>query len=261
MRLAITNLKGGTGKTTTAVHLAAGLGRRVPSLASPRCSLPRNTGSAGRHCTSTFATILSEHDGRMGNLDRRAGLTRSGFLLEGITLGWNVVGIIILAIAAVAAGSVALAGFGLDSLIEIGASTVVIWELSGSNEQRQRVGMRLIANAFLLLAVYLAVQSTVVIFLGFHAHPSTLGIIWTGATAVVMFLLAAGKARVGGALQNRVLQTEGKVTLVDGLLATAVVLGLALNASLGWWWADPLAAYVLLIYAAKEGSSALRKPA
>jgi len=133
----------------------------------------------------------------MGNLDRRAGLTRSGFLLEGITLGWNVVGIIILAIAAVAAGSVALAGFGLDSLIEIGASTVVIWELSGSNEQRQRVGMRLIANAFLLLAVYLAVQSTVVIFLGFHAHPSKLGIIWTGATAVVMFLLAAGRHESG----------------------------------------------------------------
>jgi divalent metal cation (Fe/Co/Zn/Cd) transporter len=194
------------------------------------------------------------------NLDRRAGLTRSGFVLEGITLGWNVVGIVVLTIAAVTARSVALAGFGLDSLIEIGASTVVIWELAGSNEHRQRVGLRLIGFAFLLLAVYLAVQSTVVLALRFHAHPSTLGIIWTGATAAVMFLLAAGKARVGGALQNPVLQTEGKVTLVDGLLATAVVLGLALNASLGWWWADPLAAYVLLAYAAKEGSTALRKP-
>jgi divalent metal cation (Fe/Co/Zn/Cd) transporter len=190
--------------------------------------------------------------------DRRAGLTRSGFILEGITLGWNVVGIVVLAIAAIAARSVALAGFGLDSLIEIGASTVVIWELRGSNEHRQIVGLRFIGIAFLVLAVYLAVQSTVVLALRFHAHQSTLGIVWTAATALTMFVLAAGKARVGRELQNPVLQTEGKVTLVDGILATSVVLGLSLNAALGWWWADPLAAYVLLAYAAKEGSTALR---
>lgn len=191
-------------------------------------------------------------------MDRQAGLTRAGFVLEGTTLAWNVVGVVVLTIAAITARSVALAGFGLDSLIEIGASTVVIWGLSGSNEHRQRVGLRLIGVAFLLLAVYLSVQSTVVLVLGFHAHHSTLGIVWTGTTAAVMYLLAAGKAHVGGALQHPVLQAEGKVTLVDGLLATAVVLGLALNASLGWWWADPVAAYVLLIYALKEGRTVLR---
>ena len=181
-----------------------------------------------------------------------------GFLLEGITLGWNVIGIVVLAIAAIAARSVALAGFGLDSLIEIGASAVVIWELAGSKGRQPRAGLRLIGFAFLLLAAYLAIQSSVVLVVGFHASASTLGIVWTGMTAAVMFLLASGKARVGAGLHNPVLHVEGRVTLVDGFLATAVLLGLALNASLGWWWADPLAAYVLLIYAAKEGRSSLR---
>jgi len=197
------------------------------------------------------------HDGRE-DYGHRTGLTRLGLLLEGITLGWNVIGIVVLAIAAIAARSVALAGFVFDSLIEIGATAVVIWELAGSNDRQRRPGLRLIGFAFLLLAVYLAIQSTVVLVLGFHASASTLGIVWTSTTAAVMFLLASGKARVGSGLHNPVLRVEGKVTLVDGLLASAVVLGLALNASLGWWWADPLAAYVLLGYAAKEGRSSLR---
>jgi len=84
-------------------------------------------------------------------------------VLEYATLGWNVAGIIVLAIAAVAARSAALAGFGLDSLIEIGASAVVIWELSGTGEDRQRQGLRLIGYAFAALALYLLVQSTLVL--------------------------------------------------------------------------------------------------
>ena len=157
-----------------------------------------------------------------------------------------------LAVAAVAARSVALAGFGVDSLIEIGASTVVIWELSGTGEARQRQALRLIGTAFVLLAMYLLVQSTWVIVAGFHPHHSPLGIAWTAVTAVAMFALAAGKARTGAALDNPVLSTEGRVTLIDGVLATAVLLGLVLNAGLGWWWADPAAAYVLIFYAARE---------
>jgi divalent metal cation (Fe/Co/Zn/Cd) transporter len=173
-------------------------------------------------------------------------------------LVWNVVGVVVLAIAAVRARSVALTGFGLDSLIEIGASMVVIWELSGSGVSRQRPALRLIGAAFLGLAVYLGVQSTLVLAIRFHPRHSTLGIIWTAVTAVVMFCLATGKARLGKRLDNTVLRTEGRVTLVDALLATAVLTGLALNASLGWWWADPLAGYVLLAYGSKEGIAALR---
>jgi len=182
----------------------------------------------------------------------RAVLLRRGFALEYATLAWNVAGIVVLAIAAISARSVALAGFALDSLIEIGASTLVIWELSGAGEERQRRGLRLIGYAFAALAVYLLVQSTVVLASGYHPHHSVPGIIWTAVTAVVMFGLAAGKARTGLALGNPVLATEGRVTLIDGILATAVLAGLVLNAWLGWWWADPAAGYVLVFYAARE---------
>ena len=182
----------------------------------------------------------------------RRGLIRRGFALEWVTLGWNAAGIIVLAFAAVAARSVALAGFGLDSLIEIGASTVVIWELSGTGEDRQRRGLRLIGYAFAALAAYLLVQSTVVLAAGYHPRHSVPGIIWTAVTAAVMFALAAGKARTGVALGNPVLRTEGRVTAIDGILAAAVLLGLVLNAAAGWWWADPAAGYLLVYYAARE---------
>jgi divalent metal cation (Fe/Co/Zn/Cd) transporter len=182
----------------------------------------------------------------------RTVLLRRGFLLEYVTLGWNVVGIVVLAVTAVLARSVALAGFGLDSLIEIGASIVVIWELSDTSAARQRRALRLIGVAFALLAVYLTVQSSLVLATGYHPGHSPAGIVWTAITAAAMFALAAGKARTGAALDNPVLRTEGRVTFVDGLLATAVLLGLILNATLGWWWADPLAGYVLVYYAGRE---------
>jgi hypothetical protein len=79
----------------------------------------------------------------------------------------------------------------------------------------------------------------VVLAIGYHPHHSVTGIIWTAITAAVMFALAAGQARTGQALGNPVLRTEGRVTLIDGILATAVLLGLVLNAALSWWWADP----------------------
>nr|WTB28548.1 cation transporter [Streptomyces sp. NBC_00830] len=182
----------------------------------------------------------------------RTALLRRGFALEYTTLAWNVVGIVVLAVAAISARSVALAGFGLDSLIEIGASTVVIWELSGTGEARQRRALRLIGAGFAALALYLLVQSTWVLAAGYHPHHSPLGIGWTAITAAVMFALAFGKARTGAALDNPVLKTEGRVTLIDGLLAAAVLLGLVLNSAAGLWWADPVAGYVLVYYAIRE---------
>ncbi|HJP79007.1 MAG TPA: hypothetical protein VJ914_32335 [Pseudonocardiaceae bacterium] len=184
--------------------------------------------------------------------DHRAILLRRGFVLEYVTLGWNVAGIVILAITAIAARSVALAGFGLDSLIEIGASVVVVWELADTGATRRHRALRLIGVAFALLAIYLTAQATITLVTGYRPGHSLLGIGWTAITAVTMFVLAAGKARVGAALDNPVLRTEGRVTFVDGLLATAVLIGLIVNATLGWWWADPLAGYVLVYYAVRE---------
>lgn len=110
----------------------------------------------------------------------------------------------------------------------------------------------------MILALYLAIQSTVILATGHRAGHSPLGIVWTAVTAVVMFALAEGKDVTGRQLDNPVLRTEGRVTLVDGMVATAVLAGLALNAAVGWWWADPLAGYVLFVYGSKEGLVALR---
>jgi divalent metal cation (Fe/Co/Zn/Cd) transporter len=108
------------------------------------------------------------------------------------------------------------------------------------------------SGALAALAAYLLVQSTVVLATGYHPRHSVLGIIWTAVTVAAMFALAAGKTRTGAALENPVLRTEGRVTMIDGILAAAVLLGLTLNATAGWWWADPAAGYVLVYYAARE---------
>jgi len=189
---------------------------------------------------------------RINDHSRATSLLQRGVLLERLTLGWNVVGVVVLAYAAVAARSVALAGFGLDSVVEIGASIVVLWELMDASKRRQARALKRIGGAFILLSLYIAVQSTVVLLTRYHPKHSLLGIGWTAVTALAMFTLAAGKARTGKELQNPVLQLEGRVTFVDGLLATAVLVGLVLNAAFHAWWADPLAGYVIVFYGVKE---------
>jgi divalent metal cation (Fe/Co/Zn/Cd) transporter len=187
-----------------------------------------------------------------------ASLLKRGLLLEYVTLGWNVVGVIIVLIAAVAARSVALAGFGLDSLIEIFASVVVVWQLTGVNLQRERLALRLIGGAFMALALYILAQLSYTLFSGTHPATSIGGIAWLSATFVAMLLLAFGKHVTGSQLKNHVLLTEGKVTLVDAYLAGAVLVGLILNALFGWWWADPLASLVIVYYGLREGLHAWR---
>ncbi|MDP9903621.1 cation transporter [Arthrobacter bambusae] len=185
-------------------------------------------------------------------------LLRRGLRLEYATLGWNVVGLGVLAAAAIQAGSPALAGFGLDSLIEIFASIVVVWQLKGAHKEREAPAMRLIGIAFAILGAYLLIQVAVVFATGLRPATSGLGIVWTALTFVVMLALAWGKIRTGQRLGNPVLRAEGKVTLVDAYLAGAVLAGLALNALFGWWWADPLAGVVIIYYAAVEARHALK---
>ena len=183
-------------------------------------------------------------------------MLRRGFWLEYATFGWNVVGSVVVAVAAIAARSVALAGFGLDSLIEIFASLVVVWQLTGAGEGRERRALRLIGGAFLLLALYVLLQALYTLFSGAHPRHSLLGIVWLSATFIAMLLLAWGKGRTGKALGNPVLLTESRVTLIDAYLAGAVLIGLLLNRAFGWWWADPMAGLVIVYYGVKEGRAA-----
>jgi divalent metal cation (Fe/Co/Zn/Cd) transporter len=187
-------------------------------------------------------------------------LRSRGLRLEFATLGWNVVGSVVVLAAAVADRSVALAGFGLDSLIEILASLVVVWQLQDMHAvERERRALRIIGIAFLLLAVYITAQSAYVLATEAHPNHSLLGIVWLALTAAAMFALAAAKSRTGRALGNPVLQSEARVTLIDGLLASAVLVGLVLNAAAGLWWADPASAFVIVYYGAREGWHALHE--
>jgi divalent metal cation (Fe/Co/Zn/Cd) transporter len=132
-------------------------------------------------------------------------LLRRGLVLECATLGWNVVGVGVLTVAAIAARSVALASFGLNSLVEIGASLVVVWHLTGGGDpERERRALRLIGAAFLALALYIAAQGTYVLTTGAHPAPSPLGIAWTALTCEAMLALADGKTTTGAALGNPV---------------------------------------------------------
>jgi divalent metal cation (Fe/Co/Zn/Cd) transporter len=185
-----------------------------------------------------------------------ADLLRRGLRLEYATLGWNVVGTVVVVSAAVAARSVALAGFGLDSLIEIFASVVVVWELTGADQGRERRALRLIGAAFFLLALYILGQTAYTLLARARPAPSPGGIVWLAATLAAMLLLSRGKRITGRRLGNTVLMTEAHVTLIDALLATAVLVGLLLNALAGWWWADPLAGLVIVYYGIKEGRAA-----
>lgn len=216
-------------------------------MTSARCQAERAAYTPRvEHGTAALAT----------SVDRQR-LLRRGLWLEYVTLGWNVVGVVILAVAAVAAHSVALVGFGLDSLIEILASAVVVWQLTDSGGGRERTAMRVIGVTFMALAIYVAAQAVFLVVTGGRPESSPLGITWTAMTCVAMLCLAYGKARTGAALDNPVLKTEGRVTLVDGYLAAAVLVGLVLNAALSWWWTDPLAGFVIVVYGIREGWEAL----
>ncbi len=184
------------------------------------------------------------------SLNRLRGI---GLRLEYATLGWNVVGVFLILWAALAAKSVALVGFGLDSLIEIVASIVVVWQLTGVEAHREQRALRLIGAAFLALAIYVLVQSSYVLAVQLRPSPSPGGMAWLSLTVIVMLTLAYGKHVTGGKLANPVLLTEARVTLIDAVLAFAVLLGLALNAVVGWWWADPLAGLLIVYYGFREG--------
>ena len=169
-------------------------------------------------------------------------------------------GVVILVVAAYAARSVALAGFGFDSLIEIFASVVVVWDLLGIHLNRKRLALRLIGATFLLLVIYIVAQLTYTLITRIHPQPSVDGIVWIATTCIVMLSLAYGKDVTGQRLRNEVLQTEARVTLVDAYLAGAVLVGLGLNALVRWWWADPLVSLVIIYYAVREARHAFLGP-
>lgn len=156
----------------------------------------------------------------------------------------------------IAAGSLALIAFGLDSLVEIFASAVVLWQLRGEGSARTHHAMLMVALAFFTLAVVLFGGAVYTLASGHRADDSAWGVAYLGVTAVVMFTLAYRKWRLGEQLDNHPLEHEARITFLDGCLATGVLLALAATIVFGWWWADPLAAVVVAVACVPEGLDA-----
>lgn len=162
----------------------------------------------------------------------------------------------------VAAGSLALIGFGTDSVIEVFASSVVVWHLIPGHQvddpHRTKRALRLVAIAFVMLGVVISVAAARDLTVGRRAGASPWGIAYLAITAVIMFGLAALKQRTARTMNSAPLRSEAALTFLDGVLSTATLTGLALNAAVDWWWADPTAALVVAVAALREGRETWR---
>lgn len=184
-----------------------------------------------------------------------ARLRRRALLLEWGTIAWNAGEAVVTIALGTVAGSLALIGFGTVSVVELFASGVVVWHVrSDEADQPRRTGtaQRLIAIAFAVLGVVLVVAAANDLLRGRRPDESLLGIAYLAVTAVVMFGLAHLKKRTARQLESGPLASEAAMTFLDGVLAATTLTGLALNANLGWWWADPAAAILVGIAALNE---------
>jgi divalent metal cation (Fe/Co/Zn/Cd) transporter len=185
-------------------------------------------------------------------------LRRRALRLEYLTVGWNAVEAVVAVCSGLAAGSIALVGFGLDSVIEVFAASVVIWEFKGGSGERQERALRLIAVTFFVLAAYVVTEAVRDLVVGSEAEESAVGIVLAAVSLAVMPVLAVGKRRTGRSLNSPTLVADATETLLCSYLSAILLIGLLLNATVGWWWADPLAAVGIAFLAAREGLEAWR---
>lgn len=194
-----------------------------------------------------------------GATSRRAVLRRRIRLLVAATITYNVIEAIVAITAGTIASSVALIGFGLDSVIEVSSAAAVAWQFAGRDpEKRERTALCVIAWSFFALAAYVTVESIRALVGGSEAERSTVGIALVATSVLVMPFLSLAQRRAGRELGSASAVADSKQTLLCTYLSAAVLLGLVLNAALGWWWADPAAGLVLAALAVREGRNALR---
>ncbi len=200
----------------------------------------------------------------------RPKLVRRGLLLCGLTLAWDLVEAVVAVVAGAAAGSVALLGFGVDSLAEMVSASVVgarfAYEVGRTPDEEgdrierfERIASRVAGGLLLLVALYILIDSLRRLTgHGPEPRPSTAGTILTAVALPVMGLLAWGKLKTARALGSRALRTDAYESLSCAWLAAATLAGLVANATLGWWWADPVAALAILPLVVREGIEGLR---
>jgi divalent metal cation (Fe/Co/Zn/Cd) transporter len=203
-------------------------------------------------------TIPSD-DGRGLHPDERDRLIGRAKALSWLSLAWMTVEGAVAITAALIAGSVALLGFGIDSAIEGLASVIVIWRFTGArrlSDQAERRAQKAVAISFFLLAPYIAQDAIRALVAGEHPSTSWVGIGLSASSIVVMPMLGRAKQRIGARLGSGATAGEGAQNLLCAYIAAGVLVGLAANAALGWWWLDPIIALVIAAIAVREGHEA-----
>jgi len=192
----------------------------------------------------------------------RPALVRRGLALNWLTIGYNVVEAVVAIGAGVVSGSVALLGFGLDSVIEVTASGAAQWRMRADvarrRERVERASLRIIGWSFLALAAYVVYDSADALLDREPPERSVVGLVLLLLSAVVMPVLARAKRRVAHAMTSRALAADATQTSLCAYLSVIALAGVALNATLGWWWADPVAALAMVPIIAKEGVEGAR---
>jgi divalent metal cation (Fe/Co/Zn/Cd) transporter len=186
----------------------------------------------------------------------RPRLERRARLLAWGGIGWHAFEFAVALAAGIAAGSVALVGFGFDSLIEAAAGVTIIWRFSGSrlaSASSERRAQQVIALSYFVLAAFIAVESVRVLVGGHEPGVSWVGVALAAVTAPTMPLLARAKQKVGHAIGSAATVGEGGQNMICAYLSVALLVGLLANGLFGWWWADPLAALVIGAVALREG--------
>jgi divalent metal cation (Fe/Co/Zn/Cd) transporter len=191
--------------------------------------------------------------------DRQAVLRRRVRWLVAATITYNAAEAVVALVAGTIASSVALIGFGLDSVIEVSSAAAVAWQFSGPDpRRRERRALRVIAWSFFALAAYVAVEAVRALLGVEEAERSPVGLGLVALSVIVMPFLSLAQRRAGRELGSASAVADSRQTLLCTYLSAAVLVGLLLNAVLGWWWADPVAALVLAVLAIKEGRAARR---
>jgi divalent metal cation (Fe/Co/Zn/Cd) transporter len=193
----------------------------------------------------------------------RSALVQRGLALNYLTIAYNVVEAIVALGAGIVSGSVALVGFGLDSVIEVTASGAAQWRLrtdldAARRERVELTTLRIIGWSFLALAAYVTLDSANALL---HREPperSVVGLVLLALSAVVMPVLARAKRRVARAMTSRALEADAMQTSLCAYLSVIALAGVALNTALGWWWADPVAALAMVPIIAREGVEGVR---
>lgn len=192
-------------------------------------------------------------------VERRAVLRRRIRLLVAATITYNVIEAIVAISAGTLSSSIALIGFGLDSVIEVSSAAAVAWQFAGPDpERREKVALRIIAGSFFALAAYVTVEAARSLLGDDRPEHSLVGIVLVSISVVVMPFLSWAQRRAGREFGSASAVADSKQTLLCTYLSAAVLLGLVLNATLGWWWADPAVALGLAVVAVREGRAALR---